>query len=209
MNRKIFALRNFLCYNEVNDGKLIQGGVSMLIFLSMIDSEQEQSEFEQIYLQHGELVFRKTLAVLHNQQDTEDVMQEVWIKVAQNISFFRDKNDAVVFSYIMKIATNQTMTFFRKQRKNEIAFTEEDLDGIVCDDTLFHICESIEIDEIAACFAALPDIYRDILSLYFFHHHTAEQIARLLGMKPATVSSRINRGRKKLIELLERRGIHG
>ena len=181
----------------------------MLIFLSMIDSEQEQSEFERIYRRYEETVFRKTLAVLHNQQDTEDVMQEVWIKVARNISFFRGKNDAVVFSYIMKIATNQTMSFFRKQRKNEITFTEEDLDEVVCDDTLFHACEHAQIDEIVACFAALPEIYRDVLSLYFFHHHNTEEIAKLLGMKAATVGSRLNRGRKKLIEILERRGIHG
>ena len=38
----------------------------MLIFLSMIDSEQEQSEFERIYRRYEETVFRKTLAVLRS-----------------------------------------------------------------------------------------------------------------------------------------------
>ncbi len=180
----------------------------MLFYLSLIDVESDQTEFEQIYRQYEEPIFRKILYIVHNQQDAEDVMQEVWIKVAKNISVFRDMSDAVAFSYIMKMATNQAISFFRKQNKNEISLAEEDLDDIVCDDALFAACDGVDIEEITACFAELPAIYRDILSLYFFNEHTTSQIARLLGMKDSTVSSRLNRGRKLLIKLLERRGIH-
>jgi RNA polymerase sigma-70 factor (ECF subfamily) len=136
-------------------------------------------------------------------------MQEVWIKIAKNVSVFRDMSDPVAFSYIMKIATNQTVSFFRKQKNNEISLTEENLDDTVCDEALFAACDGVDIEEITACFAELPTIYRDILSLYFFHEHNTAQISRLLDMKESTVSSRLNRGRKLLIELLERRGIHG
>ena len=180
----------------------------MLLYLSMIDSESDQTEFERIYRKYEEPIFRKILYILHNQQDTEDVMQEVWIKVAKNISVFRDMNDTVIFSYIMKIANNQTMSFFRKQNQNEVSMTDEEVDEIVCDDALFTACERVEIEEITACFAELPAISRDVLSFYFFHGNTTSQIAHLLGMKDSTVSSRLNRGRKLLIRLLERRGIH-
>ncbi len=180
----------------------------MLLYLSLIESESDQTEFERIYRRHEKPVFRKMLYILRNQQDTEDVMQEVWIKVAKNVSVFRDMNDAIAFSYIMKIATNQAMSFFRTQNKNEIPLTEDAIDEIVCDDALFAACDGVEIEEISACFAELPSIYRDVLSLYFFNEQTTSQIARLLGMKDSTVSSRLNRGRKMLIKLLERRGIH-
>ena len=180
----------------------------MLIYLSMIDIDSDRSEFERIYQQHGEKIFRKTLYILRNQQDTEDVMQEVWIKVAKNIALFRDKDDAVVFAYIMKIASNQAMSFFRKNKVSEVTFSEEEIDTVVCDDTIFSQCEQVEIEEISACFSELPEIYRDVLSLYFFHQHSTEQIAKLLDLNPSTVGSRLTRGRKKLIQLLERRGIH-
>lgn len=184
-------------------------GAHMLLYLSMIDSESEQTEFERIYRLYEKPVFRKILHILRNQHDAEDVMQEVWIKIAKNVSVFRDMSDPIAFSYIMKIATNQTVSFFRKQKNNEISLTEENLDDTVCDEALFAACDGVDIEEITACFAELPTIYRDILSLYFFHEHNTAQISRLLDMKESTVSSRLNRGRKLLIELLERRGIHG
>ena len=181
----------------------------MLFYLSLIDGESDQTEFERIYRQYEKTVFKKILHILRNQHDTEDVMQEVWIKVAKNISVFRDMSNSVAFSYIMKIATNQAISFFRQQKNNEISLAEENLDEIVCDEALFAVCDGVDIEEISQCFAALPTIYRDILSLYFFHEHNTAQISRLLDMKESTVSSRLNRGRKLLIELLERRGIHG
>lgn len=180
----------------------------MLLYLSIIDGESERSEFERIYRRYEETVFRKLLYILRNQQDAEDVMQEVWIKIAKNISVFRDMSDSVAFSYIMKIATNQAMSFFRTQNKNEIPLTEETVDGIVCDDALFAACDGVEIEEISACFAELPATYRDVLSLYFFQEQTTSQIARLLSMKESTISSRLVRGKKMLIKILERRGIH-
>ena len=180
----------------------------MLIYLSMIDIDSDRSEFERIYQQHGEKIFRKTLYILRNQQDTEDVMQEVWIKVAKNIEIFRDMNDAVIFSYIMKIATNQANSFFRTAKKQEVHLTEDELDEIVSDDALYTACEKVGIDEITACFAELPAIYRDVLGLYFFHEHSTPEIAKMLNISLSTVGSRLNRGRKKLIGLLERRGIH-
>ena len=179
----------------------------MLLYLSMIDSEADRSEFERIYNQYEETVFRKTLCILKNHHDTEDVMQEVWIKVSKNISVIQTMNDATAFSYIMKIAENQAMTFFRRQNKKEVFLTENELDEVVFDDELFTACDRVDIDEIAACFAELPDIYRNVLSLYFFHQHSVAQIAALLDQKISTISSRLDRGRNKLIKLLERRDI--
>ena len=180
----------------------------MLLYLSLIGDESDQTEFERIYRQHGEKIFRKTLHILRNQHDTEDVMQEVWIKVAKNISVLRDKNDAVIFSYIMTIANNQAMTFFRKQNHAELLLTEEEIDELTYDEALFAACDRAELEEITACFAELPKIYRDVLSLHIFYQHTTEQIAKLLDLNASTVGSRLSRGRKKLIKLLERRGIH-
>ena len=38
---------------------------------------------------------------------------------------------------------------------------------------------------------------------YYLHHYTVREIASLLSLKEITVYKRIERGRKKLIELLE------
>ena len=180
----------------------------MLIYLSMIDGEDEKAEFERLYRRYADSVFRRTLAILKNQQDAEDAMQETWIKIAQNICVLRDKEERTVCAYIMKVARNQSITLYRQREKREEMLCDPEEEPS-CDGDLFAICEEAEIAEIRACFAELPECYRDILSLYFFYHHTIAEIAYLLDMKAATVNSRLTRGRKKLIELLEGRGYHG
>ncbi len=180
----------------------------MLLYLSMIDGEDERAEFERLYRQYADGVFRRALAVLKNQHDAEDAMQETWIRVAKNMSVLRGKEERTVCAYIMKIACNQSITLYRQRVRREETLMETDTEP-VSDGELFGICEKLEIEEIRACFAALPACYRDVLSLYFFYHHTIAEIAYLLDMKTATVNSRLTRGRKRLIELLERRGYHG
>lgn len=181
----------------------------MVIFLSVIDSETDKAEFERIYYQYGESIFRKTLYILKNQHDAEDAVQETWLKVAKNMHHLHGKEDKTVCAYVMKIAQNQALTLLR-QRNKDASCEKEDFDEpAIHEDALFQICEEADICDISDCFAALPAHYRDVLSLYFFYHHSIPEIARLLNEKTSTVNSRFTRGRKKLIALLERRGFHG
>ncbi len=180
----------------------------MLIFLSMIENETEKAEFARIYQRYADGVFRKTLYILKNQQDTEDTVQETWIKVAKNIHKIQHKEERVIGAYIMKIAYHQAISMLRLREKLPTE-QEEYEEPAVQEDALFFVCEKASIEDITSCFAALPAHYRDVLSLYFFYHHSIPEIAKLLNVKQSTVNSRFTRGRKQLIALLERRGFHG
>ncbi len=181
----------------------------ILIYLAMLEDGADRAEFARIYGSYADAVFRRALAILKNQQDAEDAMQETWIKVAQHMDVLHGKEERVICAYIMKIARNQAITLFRQREKREAEISDTSPEDVACDDTLFNLCGQAAVSEIKECFAALPDRYRDILSLYFFYHHTIAEIAYLLDLKTATVNSRLTRGRKRLIELLEGRGYHG
>ncbi len=179
----------------------------MLIFLSAIDVDGEKTEFERLYDQYADDIFRKTLYILKNQQDTEDVVQETWFKVAKNMDKLKDKDDRIVLAYIMKIAYHQAISQLREKNDTDEPLTETDAQTE--EDALFLLCERADMQDIIACFSALPAHYRDVLSLYFFYHHSIPEIAKLLHIKTATANSRFTRGRKKLIAMLERKGFYG
>ena len=52
----------------------------------------------------------------------------------------------------------------------------------------------------------LPPQYRAVIYLYYYEGYSAKEIARLLGSNPATVSTRLRRGRARLKALLEQEG---
>ena len=57
----------------------------MLIYLQMIDTPEERSKFEQIYLEYKGLMFHVAYDILHNEQDAEDAVHQAFVKVAENI----------------------------------------------------------------------------------------------------------------------------
>lgn len=180
----------------------------LMFYLSMMDDGKNELTFESIYQAYADGIFKRTYHILKSQEDAEDAMQETWMKVIQNIEVLRGKSDRVIKAYIMKIAKNEAITIIRKRKKDtEILCTVEGAD-IASEDDLFELCEKNDISEIVKCFAELDDIYRDVLSFYYFYHHSIKEIAKIMNMNEATVNSRLTRGRKKLMILLKRRGYH-
>ena len=49
----------------------------------------------------------------------------------------------------------------------------------------------------------LPPKYRAVIYLYYYEGYAAREIAQLLGESPATIFTRLNRGRARLRTLLE------
>ena len=52
----------------------------------------------------------------------------------------------------------------------------------------------------------LPPKYRAVIYLYYYEGYSANEIAQLLGEKPATVATQLSRGREKLRTHLEQEG---
>ncbi|MBM6722656.1 hypothetical protein [Pseudoflavonifractor phocaeensis] len=61
----------------------------MIVYLQMIDTPEDRSKFEQIYLEYRGLMFHVANEILHNEQDAEDTVhqalsmwQKIWKKSA-------------------------------------------------------------------------------------------------------------------------------
>jgi RNA polymerase sigma-70 factor (ECF subfamily) len=63
-----------------------------------------------------------TLDIILNHDDTNDVLQNTFIKVFQNLKKF--KGESKLFSWMYRIATNEALTFFKKKAKKEEVSSE-------------------------------------------------------------------------------------
>ena len=53
---------------------------------------------------------------------------------------------------------------------------------------------------------SLPEAYRRVLELKFVEEETNQEIARRLGLKESTVSTKVQRGRRLLLDAMEQEG---
>mgnify|MGYP005869451159 FL=1 len=57
----------------------------MFVYLMMMDSQEDQSKFEKIYLTYKGLMYHVAYKILNNEHDAEDVVHSAFVKIAENI----------------------------------------------------------------------------------------------------------------------------
>ena len=62
----------------------------MLVYLSMIDSADDQSKFEKIYWEYQNLMYYVASQLLKNPLDIEDAVHNAFVSIAERISEIED-----------------------------------------------------------------------------------------------------------------------
>ena len=78
----------------------------MLIYMMMLETPEEKSLFEQIYLEYRGLMFHVAYEILHNEQDAEDAVHQAFVKIAENIKKIDDPMCLKTHSYVVTLLSN-------------------------------------------------------------------------------------------------------
>ena len=184
----------------------------MFLCLSLLEKEEDQILFNQLYEKYADDVFKRIRKRVRRMQDAEDVMQETWFCIAEQIDFFYAKDESTLRAYILRIAKNRSITYYHSRKRREkfncdLKFVdlEDDYDY---ESILFNVCNKVDVEIISECINSLDEIYSDVLNYFYLHDHTVKEISKILNLKEVTVRSRIARGRIKLLQMLEGRNLN-
>lgn len=159
------------------------------------------SEFERMYEDYFPRIYQHVFYRLLHKQDCEDLVSEIFLKVARNIFRF-DAQEASFNTWIFTIARNTLIDSFRK-RSNNISLDHCDaLIGVDFDEQYAAIVgEDRKI--VYKALMQLDDRSRQILSLKYFAELNNREISRLISVNESTVSTLCLRGKRKMRELLD------
>ena len=148
---------------------------------------------EKIIRQYSNMIYRIAVHNLNNTADAEDIMQEVCIELLTK--FQGNKDDEYIKAWLIRVTINKCRSFRRLvwQKRRESLDDHIDL-------------EAPEHTGIMEEIRQLPKDYRNIIYLYYYESYTIAEIAEILGKKPNTVSSNLQRARKKLKTILTEGG---
>lgn len=146
-------------------------------------------EFDSIYLNYSPQVYRVCLGYFNNKEIAEDLLQETFIAVWNNLSSF--KNQSEISTWIFRIATNKCLRALEKSKRMPCI----DITEIIAEPPI----ESSEdqLSFLYKCIAELVEVDRLIISLYMENVDQAE-IAVILGLSNVNVRVRLNRIKGKL-----------
>ena len=148
-----------------------------------------ENDAEQIIRNHADMIYRMAFAHVRNRSDADDVMQEVFLRYIRRRPVFESEEHCR--RWFLRVTANVTKSMNNSAWMRYIIPLEQE------------IFEEPEENRLADALFRLPPKYRDVIHLHYYEGYKTEEIAEILGRKPATVRSQLARAREKLAELLK------
>lgn len=163
----------------------------------------ETDAFEGIIRDYGRLVNHIVYRMIPNITDQQDICQDIFVKIYQNLSSFRA--DSKLSTWIGRIATNRCLDHLGKK---SLPLADEAFDKATEStvDTQKRPDDQTALAEISVLLRdeinKLPTVYKTIITLYHLDENNYAEIGKILTMPEGTVKSYLFRARKMLRQQL-------
>lgn len=179
-------------------GKLTE---AVLIDLAI---DKEEMAIRTIIQQNNPQLFRIARAIVKDDGEAEDVMQEAYLRAFSSLHTFRA--EASLGTWLARIVVNESLQRLRRkvEKPLEVEFPSSDQPANVIP---FPMSQSQPIDPernvaqqqiiklVERAIDELPDEFRTVLVARVIEDLSVEETAKLLGLRPETVKTRLFRAR--------------
>jgi RNA polymerase sigma factor (sigma-70 family) len=163
-----------------------------------------QSECFKVLLdRHLSAVRRCIGAMVQSAQDKEDLLQNVLLKAWRHLATFR--SEANFGTWISRIAVNEVLQLYRRQRHRAECQAAQDLDVFAsATDSPYRALARVETNQtIWSAIARLPEMYRRILILHDLEELSDRDTARIVQLSVPAVKTRRFRARVMLRRVIQ------
>lgn len=141
--------------------------------------------------------------------DVQDLLQEVFIKIYQNLNAY--DSDLKFSSWAYRIAHNQVIDHFRRVSSRPKTNALEDYEWDKLIQASVHLEKELAnkdcVEKIKSCIQDLPMKYKEVLILRFVEEKEYEEIMDILRKPKGTVATLIARGKQELKKKMKEQNI--
>ncbi len=167
----------------------------LMFYLQMIETPEDRSKFEKMYMTYRGLMYYVAYDVLKNEQDAEDAVHQAFVKIAEHIEKVGDPICDKTKSYLVTIVENKALDQYRQINRHEMVEYNDKNIGLQV--------EYSGSFDLANCLAQLKPKYRHVLILKYRHGYTNKEVAQLLDTTEFNVKKIEQRAKAKLLEMCE------
>lgn len=166
--------------------------------------EGDERAFSQLIDQYRPMVIRITYRIVQDMDDTEDLAQEVFLKIWQTIGTF--KGDSSLKTWIYRLAVNKALNFLKWKKIRTFILRQEPLNDKTKNEknymrnpeALKHFQQKEDASAIEKALSHLPSNQRAAFSLSKAEGLSNPEIATILNITIGAVESLIFRAKKSL-----------
>lgn len=153
----------------------------------------DMEQAERLVERYADMLLRIGYTWFSNLPDAQDVCQTVLLKLLEAPRSFPDPEQEK--AWVIRVCVNVCKNMKRSAWRRKTVALEEG--------AALTTAPPAWEDSILPLVQALPLKYRQVIYLRYYEEYRVEEIARILGVKPALVSTHLARGRARLKNMME------
>jgi RNA polymerase sigma-70 factor (ECF subfamily) len=171
-----------------------------------------ESAVRALIKRNNQRLFRVARAIVRNDAEAEDVVQETYVRAFTSLDTFRGKSQLA--TWLTRIALNEALGRVRRRRPTaELAELDANAgsQGVIMFPTLSPPAADSELargqirEFLERAVDDLPDAFRIVFILRDIEEMSTEATAEQLSLKPETVKTRLHRARRLMRSAVEKR----
>lgn len=169
--------------------------------------------FDELLLRHQKNVFNYIYFIIRNREMAEDVFQETFIKAITTIKQGRYTENGKFRAWIMRIAHNLVIDYFRQERsENTVSNDETEVDLLnnanLCEETIEdRLVYSQILEDVKKLIHYLPQSQREVLEMRYYQGLSFKEISEQTGISINTALGRMRYAILNIRKMAEENGI--
>ena len=163
----------------------------------LLNPKTQNLAFERLLKEFQRPLYNHIRTIILNHDDTDDVLQNTFVKVFQNLNKF--KGESKLFSWIYRIATNEALTFLNQKAKKSGISSEtlqsKAIDNLKAD--VYFDGNEIQI-KLQKAIALLPEKQQLVFKMKYFEELKYEEISEILGTSVGALKASYHHAVKKI-----------
>ena len=163
----------------------------------LLNPQTQNAAFQVLLSTYKKPLYHHIRNIVIHHDDADDVLQNTFIKVFQNLKNF--KGDSKLFSWIYRIATNESLTFIKqKAQKNKVSTEDlqiKTIDNLRAD--IYFDGNEIQL-KLHKAIALLPVKQQLVFKMKYFEELKYEEISEILGTSIGALKASYHHAVKKI-----------
>lgn len=157
--------------------------------------------FTQLVAKYGDVLYRQIRAITKNHESTNDILQNVLIKVYQNLNGF--KGESALYTWMYRIARNETLSFLEKEKRRSGVDLDPPILEILAGN---HSMDQQSGEQISVwlfeAIAKLPEKQALVFHLKYFEEMKYGEMSEKLKTSEGALKASFHHARQKIEEFL-------
>jgi RNA polymerase sigma-70 factor (ECF subfamily) len=167
-----------------------------MILAQLKDSTLRNAAFSLVVERYSKQIYWHIRNMVLSHDDTNDLVQETFIKAWNSIEKFR--GDSQISTWLYRIAINETLAFLKKRQIETIPLDNEEHDFIGTIESDAYFCGDKADALFRKAIGTLPEKQRLIFNMKYYEEMKYEEISEILGTSVGALKASYHIAIKKI-----------